>query len=88
MLNSVDALHEDLGIITDGDLRRSISVQGDRVGSYAYWLRAPETFERAFSAQRSVAIYINNTAFFTGFALLGGIAALALLVSLLRGVIE
>jgi len=44
-----------------GDLRRSIVVQGGRVGSYAYWLRVPEAFERDFAAQRNIAGYINNT---------------------------
>ncbi len=74
--------------IGDGDVRRSITVQGDRVGSYAYWLRVPEAFGRDFSAERDVAGYINNTAYFTGFALFTGIALLALIINGLRGVIE
>ncbi len=74
--------------IGDGDLRRSISVQGDRVGSYWYWLRVPEAFERDFSAQRNIASYINNTAYFIGFTLFAGIAVGALLIGAWRGVIE
>ncbi len=72
----------------DGDLRRAISVQGDRVGNYTTWLRVPEAFERDFSAQRNVAGYINNTAFFTGFTLFGAIGLAALGLGALRGVIE
>jgi membrane protease YdiL (CAAX protease family) len=74
--------------IGDGDLRRSLSVQGDRVGSYWYWLRVPEEFERSFAAQRNIASYIDNAAFFTGFALFAAIAFGALVVGGLRGVIE
>jgi membrane protease YdiL (CAAX protease family) len=74
--------------IGDGDLRRSISVQGDRVGSYWYWLRVPEEFERNFSAQRNIASYINSAAFFIGFALFAAIAGGALIVGGLRGTIE
>jgi membrane protease YdiL (CAAX protease family)/GNAT superfamily N-acetyltransferase len=72
----------------DGDLRRAISVQGDRVGSYAYWLRVPEAFQRDFSAQRNIAGYINSTAFFTGFALFTAIAFGTLIIGGLRGTIE
>jgi membrane protease YdiL (CAAX protease family)/L-amino acid N-acyltransferase YncA len=74
--------------IGDGDLRRLISVQGDRVGSYGYWLRVPEAFERDFSAQRNIASYINNTAYFIGFSLFAAIAAAAVLIGSMRGVIE
>ncbi len=71
-----------------GDLRRSVVVQGDRVGSYAYWLRVPEAFERDFAAQRNMASYINNTSYFIGFTLFGAIALAALALGALRGVIE
>jgi membrane protease YdiL (CAAX protease family) len=71
-----------------GDLRRSIVVQGDRVDHYAYWLRAPEAFERSFSAQRSVANTINSTSYFIGFTLFGAIGLAALGLGALRGVIE
>ena len=74
--------------VGDGDLRRSISVQGDRVGSYWYWLRVPQAFDRDFSAQRNIAGYINNTAYFIGFTLFAAIALGALIVGGLRGVIE
>jgi membrane protease YdiL (CAAX protease family) len=74
--------------VGEGDLRRAISVQGDRVGSYATWLRVPETFQRDFSAQRNIAGAINNTAFFTGFTLFAAIGVGALFYGLWRGVIE
>jgi membrane protease YdiL (CAAX protease family)/GNAT superfamily N-acetyltransferase len=74
--------------IGDGDLRRAISVQGDRVGSYGYWLRVPEAFDRNFSAQRDIASYINNTSYFIGFSLFAAIALGALVIGWLRGVIE
>jgi ribosomal protein S18 acetylase RimI-like enzyme len=74
--------------IGDGDLRRSVSVQGDRVGSYAYWLRVPETFQRDFSAQRNIAGAVNNTAYFTGFTLFAAIGLGALLFGIWRGAIE
>jgi membrane protease YdiL (CAAX protease family)/ribosomal protein S18 acetylase RimI-like enzyme len=75
-------------VIGDGDLRRSISVQGDRVGSYWYWLRVPEAFGRDFSAQRNIAGYINNTAYFIGFTLFAAIAFGALIIGALHGMIE
>ena len=71
-----------------GDLRRSIVVQGDQVGSYTYWLRVPEAFERNFSAQRNIAGYINSTAYFIGFSLFAAIALGALIIGGWRGVIE
>ncbi len=74
--------------IGDGDLRCSISVQGDRVGSYWNWLRVPEAFERDFSTQRNIAGYINNTSYFIGFTLFAAIALSALVIGGLRGVIE
>jgi GNAT superfamily N-acetyltransferase len=74
--------------IGDGDLRRSISVQGERVGSYWYWLRVPEAWSRDFSAQRNIAGYINSTSYFIGFTLFAGIAFVALFIGVWRGVIE
>ncbi len=74
--------------VGDGDLRRAITVQGDRVGSYRYRLRAPEAFQRDFSAQRNIAGYIDGTATFVGDTLFGGVAVAALLIGVWRGVIE
>jgi hypothetical protein len=74
--------------VGDSDLRRSISVQGDRVGSYWYWLRVPETFQRDFSAQRNIAGYIDGTASFISETLFIGVALAALLIGVWRGVIE
>jgi membrane protease YdiL (CAAX protease family) len=74
--------------IGDGDLRRAISVQGDQVGSYWYWLRVPEAFERDFSAQRNIAGAINNTAYFVGFTLFAAVGVGALFYGWWRGVIE
>ena len=71
-----------------GDLRRAIVVQGDQAGSYTYWLRVPEAFERDFSAQRNIASYINSTAYFIGFSLFAAIALGALIIGGWRGVIE
>jgi membrane protease YdiL (CAAX protease family)/GNAT superfamily N-acetyltransferase len=76
------------GAYGEGDLRRSVNVQGDRVGSYATWLRVPETFQRDFSAQRNIAGAINNTAYFVGFTLFAAIGVGALFYGLWRGVIE
>jgi len=72
----------------EGDLRRALSVQGDKVGSYAYWLRVPEAFQRDFSAQRNIAGYITGTSYFIGFTLFAAIALGALIIGGLRGVIE
>jgi GNAT superfamily N-acetyltransferase/membrane protease YdiL (CAAX protease family) len=74
--------------VGEGDLRRSISVQGDKVGSYWYWLRVPETFQRDFSAQRNIAGYIDGTATFIGDTLFAGVAVAALIIAAWRGVLE
>ncbi len=74
--------------VGEADLRRSISVQGDRVGSYAYWLRVPEAFQRDFSAQRNVAWFIDDTAFYIGFGLFTVIALGAMILGGMRGLID
>jgi GNAT superfamily N-acetyltransferase/membrane protease YdiL (CAAX protease family) len=74
--------------VGDGDLRRSVRVLGDRVGSYAYWLRVPEEWSRDFSAQRNIAGYIDDTATFIGDTLFGGVAVAALIIAAWRGVLE
>ncbi len=52
----------------ESELRYSITVQGDQVGHLNYWIRVPETFNRDFAAERNRAGFINDTAFFLGFA--------------------
>jgi hypothetical protein len=58
----------------DGDVRISVTVQGDEVGQFNTWFRVPEAFSRVYTGQRSRAYLLDGLA--TGLAmifLLGGL---------------
>lgn len=71
--------------IGDGDVRASVSIQGDQVGRFSTWLRVPEAFSRDYSEQRSRAGLIGHLAYSAGYYLffIGG--ALVLAWGLLKG---
>ena len=63
--------------VGESELRLVVTVQGDEVGRYDYWLKVPEAFQREFAQQRSVAQFINGLSFYMSFALFGLILFLA-----------
>ena len=63
--------------VGESELRLAVTVQGDEVGRYNYWLKVPETFQRDFAQKRSVAQFINGLSFDASFGLLGLILLLA-----------
>jgi hypothetical protein len=55
-------------------LRLSVTVQGDEIGSYDYWLKVPEEFKRRFSERQNAAGFVSTLSF-----LLSGILLILLL---------
>jgi ribosomal protein S18 acetylase RimI-like enzyme len=64
--------------VGESELRLAMTVQGDEVGYYNYWLKVPEGFQRDFSQQRNVAGFINGFSFGASFVLLIIVLGLAL----------
>ena len=58
----------------EGELRYSISVQGDQIGNLRYWIKIPETFIRDFSAERDRAGFLDLIATVLG---IGGFVLVA-----------
>jgi hypothetical protein len=65
----------------ESEIRYTATVQGDRVGYAFPWMKAPETFERQFAAERDLAGFVNNTAYFLGLGTLALVAIAALATS-------
>ena len=63
--------------VGESELRLAVTVQGDDVGYYNYWLKVPEGFQRDFSQQRNVAGFINGMSFGASFVLLAIVLGLA-----------
>jgi GNAT superfamily N-acetyltransferase len=88
--------------IGDGDVRVSVTVQGDEVGRFDNWFRVPETFYREYREQRSRAWLLDNAATIAATAFtLGGVLIVAwglfnglkigwmpLIVGLLAGLVD
>jgi len=66
--------------VGESELRLAVTVQGDRVGRYDYWLKVPEAFQRDFVQQRDVAAFVAGWSLDAGLVLIG----LTLLVALWR----
>ena len=64
--------------VGESQLRLSVTVQGDEIGAYDYWLRVPESFRRTFAEQRNVANFLNLVSFLGSVALATAIAMAAL----------
>jgi ribosomal protein S18 acetylase RimI-like enzyme len=71
--------------VGEGDLRLAVRVRGDQIGSYNYWLRVPEAFQRHYSEQRNRAGFINNLSFYLGAFGFGLAALVAYLIAVWRG---
>jgi len=52
--------------VGESELRLTVTVQGDEIGHYEYWLKTPEGFQRDFSQQQSVAGFISNISLVLG----------------------
>ena len=52
----------------DAELRYSVMVQGDQVGSMRQWIKVPESFTRAFASERDLAGFISAGCLFVGMA--------------------
>ncbi len=64
--------------VGESELRLAVTVQGDAVGGYDYWLKVPEVFQREFAQEQSVAGFVNGLSFDVSFGLMGLILLLAL----------
>ena len=64
--------------VGESELRLALTVQGDAVGSYDYWLKVPEAFQRTFAQNRNIPSFIDALSFALSFALAGSAAVLAL----------
>jgi hypothetical protein len=53
--------------VGESELRLAVTLQGDEVGRYDYWLKVPEAFQREFVQQRSVAQFVNGMSFYASF---------------------
>jgi GNAT superfamily N-acetyltransferase len=69
------------------ELRLTVQIQGDSVGSYNYWLKVPEAFQRHYVEQRNRAAFVNDLSFNIGTFIFGLAAFGAYLVAAWRGVI-
>lgn len=47
----------------EGELRHSITIQGDQVGHAGHYIKVPEAFTRQYASERNVAGFINNIAY-------------------------
>jgi hypothetical protein len=73
--------------IGSSELRLAVSIQGDTVGGYGYWIKVPETFLRRFSEQRNRAGFISGISYYLG---VGGFGVAALFLYVLghrRGIL-
>jgi len=69
----------------EATLRLSVSIYGDEIGAYDYWMKTPEEFWRDFSEQQNRAGFINNLAIMIADNVFWIAAVVALGLSLLWG---
>jgi hypothetical protein len=62
------------------ELRYTVTIQGDRLGSIDYWIKVPETYLRNYSSQRSRAGFFNDIAYIVGLVGLLMICVVAMLM--------
>jgi len=72
----------------EAELRLSVGVQGDRIGSYGYWIKVPEAFTRHFEEQQNRADFVNGLSYMAGFIGLGVAVVIAYLLAVWRGVLR
>jgi len=68
------------------ELRLSVSVQGDQIGSIGYWLKIPEDFSRDFSTQSNRAGFITGVSLLLAMLFFNVAAVAALSLALFWGV--
>ncbi|MCP4541825.1 MAG: GNAT family N-acetyltransferase [Chloroflexi bacterium] len=64
--------------VGESELRLSVTVRGDEIGSYNYWLKTPETFQRDFTRQRTIAGFVDSMSLLLSLLLVFVILALTL----------
>jgi GNAT superfamily N-acetyltransferase len=74
--------------VGESELRLAVEVQGDRIGSYDYWLKVPETFQRHYMEQRNRALFFSNLSYTIGFFVFGLAALVSYLLAAWQGVIS
>ncbi|NBD36374.1 MAG: hypothetical protein GVY30_10325, partial [Chloroflexi bacterium] len=52
--------------VGESELRLTVTIQGDEIGHYNYWLKTPESFQRDFSQKQSVAGFISSISLVLG----------------------
>ncbi|MEA3339171.1 MAG: GNAT family N-acetyltransferase, partial [Chloroflexota bacterium] len=62
--------------VGESELRLAVTVKGDAVGGYNYWLKVPEEFQRDFAKQQNVAGFIDDMSFNLSFGLFAFILVL------------
>ncbi|MEW5869269.1 MAG: GNAT family N-acetyltransferase [Chloroflexota bacterium] len=70
--------------IGKSELRLSVSLYGDQVDGYSYYLKTPEDFWREFSEQNNRAGFINSLSYMLGVWGFTGVALAALILSLIK----
>jgi GNAT superfamily N-acetyltransferase len=73
--------------VGESELRLSVEITGDNLGSYNYWLKVPEAFQRHYMEQRNRASFFNDLSLNIGSFLFGLAAFGAYLVAAWQGVI-
>ena len=53
------------------ELRLAVTVRGDEVGYYHYWIKVPEVFQRDFTQQQNIAGFINTMSLILSIGLFG-----------------
>ncbi len=64
--------------VGESELRLTITLQGDEIGHYAYWLKTPESFQRDFVKQQNIAGFISSISLALGVFLFFMITALVI----------
>jgi GNAT superfamily N-acetyltransferase len=70
----------------EATMRLSVSIFGDEIGYYNYWMKTPEDFWRDFNEQQNRARFINNLAIIVADSVFWVAAIIALALSLLWGI--
>lgn len=70
----------------EGELRVLVDVQGDEIGWYKYWVKAPESFTRKMQEERSRAGFIGSLSYLIGFLGIGAVTFGAFLTAMQRGI--
>jgi membrane protease YdiL (CAAX protease family) len=64
--------------VGESQLRLSVTVQGDDIGYYDYWLRVPESFRRQFAEKQNIAGFIDSVSYLSSMVLAAALFILVL----------